>query len=115
MIPFSISWVWPERPGGWRWARNLSGAVCRARQARLILLASDAAPNTVRRCAHFGEAGNVLWLELPYTKAELGFQLGRGSCAMLALTDAGFAATLVEKLSPAGTPSAMAPLPSSCG
>ena len=74
------------------------GAVCRARQARLILLASDAAPNTVRRGAHFGEAGNVLWLELPYTKAELGFQLGRGSCAMLALTDAGFAATLVEKL-----------------
>lgn len=74
------------------------GAVCRARQARLVLLASDAAPNTYRRCAHFGQAGNVLWLELPFTKAELGFQLGRGSCALLALTDAGFAATLAEKL-----------------
>ena len=77
------------------------GAVCRARQARLILLASDAAPNTVRRCAHFGEAGNVLWLELPYTKAELGFQLGRGSCAMLALTDAGFAASALRPRRPA--------------
>ena len=65
------------------------GAVCRARQARLVLLASDAAPNTCRRAAHFGEAGNVLWLEVPFTKAELGFALGRGSCAMLALTDAG--------------------------
>jgi len=74
------------------------GAVCRARQARLLLLALDAAPNTHRRAAHFGEAGNVLWLELPYTKAELGFYLGRSSCAMLALTDAGFSATLVEKL-----------------
>ena len=74
------------------------GAVCRARQARLVLLASDAAANTNRRAAHFGEAGNVLWLEVPYSKAELGFHLGRGSCAMLAITDAGFAATVTEKL-----------------
>ena len=75
------------------------GALCRARHARLILLASDAAPNTRRRCAHFGEIGNVLWLELLATKAELGFCLGRTSCAMLALSDAGFAASIVEKLS----------------
>ena len=74
------------------------GAVCRSRHARLLLLAQDAAPNTRRRAAHFGEAGNVLWLEVPYTKDELGFYLGRSSCAMLAFTDAGFAATLVEKL-----------------
>ena len=74
------------------------GAVCRARQARLVLLASDAAANTNRRAAHFGEAGNVLWLEVPYSKAELGFHLGRGSCAMLAITDAGFAAAVTEKL-----------------
>lgn len=74
------------------------GAVCRARHARLVLLAQDAAPNTRRRCAHFGEAGNVLWLELPFTKEELGFHLGRGSCAMLALTDAGLAASVADKL-----------------
>ena len=74
------------------------GAVCRARHARLVLLAQDAASNTRRRAAHFGEAGNVLWLELPFTKEELGFHFGRGSCAMLALTDAGIAASLVEKL-----------------
>jgi ribosomal protein L7Ae-like RNA K-turn-binding protein len=74
------------------------GAVCRARKARLLLLACDTTPNTRRRCAHFGEAGNVLWLELPYSKEQLGFQLGRSSCAMLALTDAGFAASIVEKL-----------------
>ena len=74
------------------------GAACRAHHARLVLLASDAAPNTCRRAAHFGQAGNVLFLELPFTKAELGFVLGRGSCAMLALTDAGFAASVLEKL-----------------
>ena len=71
-----------------------AGAACRARQAKLLLLAADAAPNTCRRAAHFGEAGNVLWLETPFDKAELGFILGRSSCAMLALTDAGFAAAV---------------------
>ena len=74
------------------------GAVCRARHARVLLLAKDAAPNTCRRAAHFGEAGNVLWLQLPHTKDELGFQLGRSSCAMLAVTDFGFAAAIGDKL-----------------
>lgn len=74
------------------------GAACRSRQAKLLLLAADSAPNTRRRAAHFGEAGNVLWLETPFDKEELGFILGRSSCAMLALTDAGFSAALVEKL-----------------
>ena len=74
------------------------GAACRARQARLLLLAQDAAPNTRRRAAHFGEAGNVLWLELPCSKDQLGLALGRSSCAMLALTDAGFSAAVCEKL-----------------
>ena len=74
------------------------GAACRARQAKLVLLACDAASNTFRRAAHFGEAGNVLWLEVPFTKAELGFALGRGPCAMVALTDPGFAAAVAQKL-----------------
>lgn len=74
------------------------GAACRARQARLVLLAADAAPNTRRRAAHFGQAGNVLWLETPFDKAALGLALGRSSCAMLALTDAGFSAAVAEKL-----------------
>lgn len=74
------------------------GALCRSRHARLVLLAQNAAPNTFRRAAHFGEAGNVLWLALPYSKEELGFFFGRGSCAMMALSDAGLAASLVDKL-----------------
>lgn len=74
------------------------GAACRARQAKLVLLAADAAPNTCRRAAHFGEAGNVLFLTLPQTKAELGAALGRASCAMLALTDVGFAGAAARQL-----------------
>ena len=74
------------------------GAACRARQARLVLLAADSAPNTRRRVAHFGEAGGVLWLETPFDKSQLGSVLGRSSCAMLALTDAGFSAAIAEKL-----------------
>ena len=73
------------------------GAAARARKARLILLAADAAPNTCR-AAHFGQAGQVLQLKLPATKEELGLALGRSSCAMLALTDKGFAASLAGKL-----------------
>lgn len=74
------------------------GAVARARKAKLILLAADAAPNTARRAAHFGEAGNVLFLSVPFTKAEMGMALGRSSCAMLAFTDPGFADSFVERL-----------------
>ena len=77
------------------------GAAARARQARVILLASDAAANTARRAGHFGEAGSVLWLTVPYTKAELGGAVGRASYAMLALTDAGLAASLMKKLAAA--------------
>lgn len=74
------------------------GALCRARHARLVMLASNASPNTYRRAAHFGEAGNVLHISLPHTKEDLGFCFGRGSVAMLALSDAGLAASLMEKL-----------------
>lgn len=77
------------------------GAVCRSRHARLLLLAGDTSPNTCRRAAHFGEAGNVLWLQVPQTKEELGFALGRKSCAMLAVTDFGLAAAIADKLAAA--------------
>ena len=77
------------------------GALCRARHARLVLLANNAAPNTYRRAAHFGEAGNVLHISLPHSKEELGFCFGRGSVAIMALADAGLAASLLDKLAAA--------------
>ncbi len=75
------------------------GAAARARQARLIVLARDAADNTCRRAAHFAEAGACPVVQCPYSKEELGGAVGRTSCAMLAFTDAGLAASFMGKLS----------------
>ncbi len=74
------------------------GTAARAGQAKLIIVAVDAAENTSRRASHFADAGHVKWIKVPFTKAELGGVLGRTSCAMAAFTDTGFAATLVGKL-----------------
>lgn len=74
------------------------GASARAGQAKLILVASDAADNSVRRSGRFAEAGKTLWTQIPYTKAELGGAVGRSSCAMVALTDVGLASALAGKL-----------------
>ena len=73
-------------------------AVARARDARVLLLASDAADNTRRRVEHFAEAGQCLWLRVPFTKAELGRQFGRTSVAVAAVTDVGLASAVVNKL-----------------
>lgn len=77
------------------------GACARARQARLILVASDAAENSVRRAGHFAQAGNTTCVQTPFTKAELGATVGRTACAMLALTDAGLAHSVCAKLAEA--------------
>ena len=74
------------------------GAACRARDCRLILVARDAADNTFRRVRHFADAGQCLWISVPYTKDELGSAVGRTSCAMLAVTDIGFAEAIAKKL-----------------
>ncbi len=77
------------------------GGVCRARKCKLLLLASDAAENTVRRAEHFAQAGNTLCIQTPFSKAQLGGALGRESCAMAGLTDAGLAASFTKKLAAA--------------
>lgn len=75
-----------------------TGAAARAKQAKLIMVARDAAENTFRRVRHFADAGNVIWVSVPFTKAELGMAVGRTSCAMLAVMDVGLASALVQKL-----------------
>lgn len=73
-------------------------AVARARDARVLLLASDAADNTARRVRHFAEAGQCVWLRSPFTKQELGQATGRGSAAVVAITDIGLAVAVVRRL-----------------
>lgn len=74
------------------------GAACRARDCRLILVARDAADNSFRRVRHFADAGQCLWVSVPYTKEELGQAVGRTACAMTAVTDIGFAEAIGQKL-----------------
>ena len=70
-------------------------------QARLLLTSPDAAGNTLRRAEHLAEEGHCLHLTLPFSKAELGGALGRGSAAVAALTDTGLAAAVAERLAQA--------------
>lgn len=73
-------------------------AAARARDARVVLLAADAADNTRRRAEHFALAGQCLWLRTPFTKEELGMALGRTSVALAAVTDTGLASAVVRRL-----------------
>lgn len=75
-----------------------TGAAARAKDARILLIASDAADNSYRRLRHFADTGACLYAKLPCTKDELGSALGRTSCAMAAVTDIGFATAIAEKL-----------------
>ncbi|MBQ2061086.1 MAG: ribosomal L7Ae/L30e/S12e/Gadd45 family protein [Oscillospiraceae bacterium] len=74
------------------------GAAARAKKARLILLASDAAPSSQRRAASFAQAGSTVLLTIPADKERLGAALGRTSVAMAAITDIGFAEAIAKKL-----------------
>lgn len=74
------------------------GAACRGRKARLVLLAADGARNTADKARRLAQAANARCMCLPFTKEELGIALGRRSCAVLALTDEGFAKAFQEKI-----------------
>lgn len=74
------------------------GAAARAKKARVIFVAQDAAPSSVRRAQSFARTGSTLCVTLPAGKDTLGSSLGRSSVAMCAVTDIGFAQSLVQKL-----------------
>lgn len=73
-------------------------AAARARDARVLLLAGDAAENTCRRAEHFAQAGQCLCLRTPFSREELGAALGRTSVALAAVTDTGLANAVVHRL-----------------
>jgi len=75
-----------------------SGIAARGNKARVLLTASDAAENTQRRINNFAEKAQIPHLVLPHTKEELGGALGINYCAAVAITDAGIAANIAEKL-----------------
>ena len=75
-------------------------ALCRDHKAYLLLLAQDAAENSVRRAQLYAQSSeNNLCVTIPLTKDELGRGLGRNSCAMVAIGDMGFAAAVAGTMS----------------
>ena len=76
---------------------GVSGAAADGK-ARVVFLAVDAAKNSVRRARNATDSGHAEVLSVPFTKEELGAACGRGSCAMLAITESGLAASAVQKL-----------------
>jgi len=74
------------------------GSAARAKHARVILVAGDAAASSVRRAYSFAQSGSCLCLTIDAPKDDLGRALGRTSCAMAAVTDIGFAEAIVKKL-----------------
>lgn len=75
-----------------------SSIAAHSRKARALLTAGDAAENTVRRVENSAESAGIPHIVLPCTKEELGAALGVKACAAVAVTDAGLAANIAEKL-----------------
>ena len=86
-----------RRGGNLAMGEEPAAEACRTGRARVVLLAADAADNTVRRARRLaGE--KVPLVQLPQDKGQVGFALGRASCAVLAVTDPGLAALALAKL-----------------
>lgn len=74
------------------------GAICRARKAALVIVASDAADHSIRRVKSFVSGTKQVWMQIPCTKEELGGIIGRGVCAMAAFSDPRMALAFAQAL-----------------
>lgn len=74
------------------------GAAARAKHAKVIAAAGDAAENTLRRAKYFADIGNTHLVVTHFTKEEIGRMVGRNSCALAAICDPGFASAFVTNL-----------------
>ena len=90
-------WVWRCGAGAVAVGEEPVGAAARAKKARVIFTARDAAASSVRRAYSFGRAGSCLCLPFPADKEAFGRALGRTSVAMCAVTDIGLRPVAGEK------------------
>ena len=74
------------------------GAAARAGKAYVILVASDASDHTWRRAKSFAAGTQQQCIRLEATKDEMGFQVGRSSLAIAAITDPALALAMVQAL-----------------
>ena len=74
------------------------GAAARDGKAYLICVASDASDHTWRRAKSYAAGTKQQCLRLNATKDEMGMAIGRQELAIAAITDPGFALSMVEGL-----------------
>jgi len=67
-------------------------------KARLIVSASDASGGSIRRARNSAETGGAEYIDVRYTRFELGQTAGRGSPGTIAFLEAGLAAGFVKGL-----------------
>lgn len=91
------------RSGSLAVGEDSAAQACTEGKARLLLIACDAAENTADKAARLAGQKGIPLITLPHEKSQVGFHLGRSVCALLAVTDAGFAASIVKRLA-AGEP-----------
>ena len=75
-----------------------AGIACRSGKARLLLVAQDAGEHTVRRAQSFCRSGKPAWMQVGFTKEELGNGLGCNACALCAVLDPALAKAFLEAL-----------------
>ena len=73
-------------------------AITRAGKGHLVIVASDASGHTWRRANSFVAGTDQCCLQVPFTKDELGFIIGRKELAIAALTDPALAVSFVKAL-----------------
>ena len=77
---------------------NDTGAAARAFKAKLVIVASDASDNAVKRAKGFVYGRGIKLITVPFTKDEIAEHLGKSGCSMAAICDLGFADAFIKLL-----------------
>ena len=87
-----------RRAGKLAFGDELVREACMEKKARCVMAASDAGESTAKKAAFYAERANVPFLVLPADKQTLGAAIGKGGCAVCAVTDIGLASAAVQRL-----------------
>ena len=88
-----------RRAGAISPGEDQGGEAVRTGKAKLLLFAADVSDNARRKAENLSEGRNLQLVSLPFDREELGRALGLGSCSLAAVTDLGFAQSLMKLLS----------------
>jgi Ribosomal protein HS6-type (S12/L30/L7a) len=87
-----------RKAGSLELGEDASGAAVRSGKAKVLMLANDASENARRRAEGFVFETNIPLITLPYAKADISWVSGKRGCSMAAITDIGFAHTILSSL-----------------